>query len=162
MTRRRAASALVLLAAAAGIAWLLAPRPPAPPGGEGVELDELRLYQAAWGGCGAPDSVATGEGFLALARLRNTSPHPWPHRGNARVRLGYRWLDPGGSEIDEEVRRQDLEAPVAPGQALESWVRVLAPADPGRYVLELDLAYEPMAWFSERGTETCRVELAVR
>lgn len=161
MTVRRTAIGFVLLAVAAAVAaWLLPPRIPAPEW-EAAESEAVRLYKVAWDGCGAPDSVAAGEGFLALARFRNTSPHTWPHRGNARVRLGYRFIDPGDAKADGEITPQDLPRPVAPGQALEAWVRVLAPAAPGRHVLELDLAYEPSAWFSERGVETCRVELDV-
>lgn len=122
------------------------------------EVVERPLYEVAWDGCGAPDSVAAGEGFLVLARLHNASPHPWGDRGNVRVRIGYRWLDAEGSE----PAAQDLPGPVAPGEALEAWVHVQGPAEPGSHVLELDLVYEPIAWFSERGAETCRVEVTVR
>lgn len=121
------------------------------------EAVERPLYDVAWDGCGAPDGVAPGESFLALARYRNRSPYPWPDGGNVRVRLGSRWLDAEGAENAE----RDLPGPVAPGEAQDAWIRVQGPPAPGRHVLELDLAYEPVAWFSEKGAETCRVEVEV-
>lgn len=121
------------------------------------DLVERPLYDVAWDGCGAPDGVAAGESFLVLARYRNQSPYPWPDGGNVRVRLGYRWLD---AEPAEATLR-DLPAPVAPGETQEAWVRARGPEAPGRYVLELDLAYAPIAWFSEKGAATCRVEVTV-
>lgn len=115
-------------------------------------------YGVEWRGCGVPESVRAGEEVPVLARARNTSPHTWPHEGNARVRLAGRWLrdDGTGSEL-----LTDLEAPVEPGSELVGWLRPRAPDRPGRHTLELDLEFEPLASFSEKGAPTCRAEVAV-
>ncbi len=120
------------------------------------------LYAADWLGCGAPTSVAPEEIFLTAARLRNASQHSWNHRGPARVRLSYRWLDAAGKEIPGTGERTDLQAAVEPGQDVASWVSVRAPRAPGRYLLELDPLFENVAWFSSRDPEaTCRAEVEV-
>ncbi len=38
---------------------------------------------------------------------------------------------------------------------------VEAPSEPGRYLLELDLVFEHVAWFSQRGAETHRLPVRV-
>lgn len=121
------------------------------------------LYALTWLGCGAPAVVETEERFQAVARLRNDSPHPWPHRGAARVRLAYHWLHEDGSTALYDGARSDLEAPLQGGAALDRWQEIKAPAKPGRYILELDPIFENVAWFSARnGGKTCRAAISVR
>lgn len=120
------------------------------------------LYQLEWLGCGAPREVEVGEEFLALARLRNTSAHPWPIEGPVKVRLGYRWLDEEGKPVRHRSARTDLENQVSSGETLETWQKIIAPGEPGSYALELDAIYEKAAWFSSRGAETCKTSITVR
>jgi hypothetical protein len=123
------------------------------------ELLDRDYYVVEWRGCGAPETVRPGEEFPVLARFANTSPHAWPHRGAARVRLAARWVRDDGPE--EEVRA-DLAAPVEPGAELARWLRLRAPERPGRHTLELDLEFEPLASFSEKGAAACRASVAVQ
>ncbi len=126
------------------------------------ELLDRDLYATEWLGCGAPPRVAPGEQFLAAARLRNASPHAWPDRGPARVRLSYRWLDAGGRKVAHAGLRTELADRVEPGREIASWISVQAPGTPGAYVLELDPVFENVAWFSNRDPgATCRVEITV-
>lgn len=126
------------------------------------EYLERDIYSLTWGGCGAPSPVTTGEEFLAMARLRNLSEHPWRHQGAARVRLSYRWLTPDGDEVVHDGERTDLPTTVGPGAELVRWQRVRAPRQPGSYLLELDPIFEHVAWFSTRnGGTTCRAEVEV-
>lgn len=125
------------------------------------ELLDRDLYAPRWPGCGAPATVAAGEEFLALARAVNESPYPWTHRGNARVRLSYRWYE-DGEGVDGAAGTTDLPRSIAPGEELESWLQVRAPAAPGTYELELDLVLAPLGRFSEHGARTCRTAVAVR
>ncbi|MCP3957508.1 MAG: hypothetical protein GY719_06615, partial [bacterium] len=120
------------------------------------------VYGVEWLGCGAPPSVAAGEEFLAAARLRNGSGHPWPHQGTARVRLSYHWLDAAGEQAHYDGLRTELTAGVEPGEQLDAWLQVQAPGEPGRYLLEVDPVFENVAWFSTRnGGVTCRTQVEV-
>ncbi|MCP4654856.1 MAG: hypothetical protein GY856_05485 [bacterium] len=126
------------------------------------EYLERDIYSLAWGGCGAPSPVTAGEEFLAMARLRNLSEHPWRHRGEARVELSYHWLNRDGDEVVHDGVRTQLQAAVEPGAELVRWQRVRAPLQPGPYLLELDPIFEHVAWFSTRnGGTTCRAEVEV-
>jgi len=126
------------------------------------EFLEQDLYALAWDGCGAPSPVTVGEEFLAIARLRNLSAHPWRHRGEVRVRLSYHWLRADGGEVVGDRLRTELRTTVEPGAELVSWQRVRAPQEPGRYLLELDPIFENVAWFSARnGGMRCRAEVEV-
>ncbi|NJL29232.1 MAG: hypothetical protein HC897_15805 [Thermoanaerobaculia bacterium] len=57
--------------------------------------------------------------------------------------------------------RTELARPVAPGEALETWQKVTAPAAPGEYLLELDPVFERVAWFSTRGVATCQQPVTI-
>lgn len=120
------------------------------------------LYGVDWLGCGLPNAVVAGGEFLALAHARNISTEIWPDQGHARVRLAARWHGVGGEAIGEAGPRVELEAPVEPGDELTRWLTVQAPETAGRYVLEFDLFFEPLTWFSEREASTCEAEIEVR
>jgi hypothetical protein len=57
--------------------------------------------------------------------------------------------------------RCGLPAPVPPGGEVELELHVTLPARAGRYVLELDMVQEHVAWFGERGSPTARVRADV-
>ncbi|MEL7061698.1 MAG: hypothetical protein AAGN46_16850, partial [Acidobacteriota bacterium] len=141
------------------------------------------LTGVEWLGCGAPQTVTTGEAVRVLARLRNGGPRIWPTEGAARMRLGAR-LGPAvpNNDADENARagdeardaeatsdglsrplatRVDLGDPVGPGDERTVWLDIEAPSIPGRIVVDLDLVFERVAWLSERGAPTCRMEIEV-
>jgi hypothetical protein len=164
-----AAIAVLILAAIAALFADLAPGEPTP-STKIMELAEARLLlysvsweSAFWDGCGAPDRVTVDEPFLALARLHNQGSKSWAHRGSYRLRLGSRWLDASEAEMASATTQplRDLDAEVAPGARLETWIRLTAPATSGRYTLELDVMSEDLGWFSQKGAVTCRAEVEV-
>lgn len=127
--------------------------------GEGLTAD---LYDVEWLGAEVPARVAAGEAFTVPVRLRNASAAPWPAAGGARVRLAYHWLRPDGAVVVREGERTELPGPVAPGRGVRVEQRVVAPVEPGRYVLALDPVFERVAWFSDRnGGRVLRAEVDV-
>ncbi|MEM7350341.1 MAG: hypothetical protein AAF657_06015 [Acidobacteriota bacterium] len=126
------------------------------------EFLQRDIYPTEWLSCDAPPTVAPEEAFLAVVRLRNASPHPWPALGTARVQLSYHWLSPAGENIAYNGLRTELAETVEPGAELTSWLTIEAPQAPGRYLLEVDPVLENVAWFSTRnGGSTCRAEIDV-
>jgi hypothetical protein len=106
--------------------------------------------------------VAAGEAFSVGVRLFNASEHPWTADGAARVQLAYHWRTPEGEMVEYEGMRTPIDLPVPPGGAVVAAQRVRAPEEPGRYVLELDLVFEQVAWFSDRnGGNVHRIEIEV-
>jgi hypothetical protein len=82
--------------------------------------------------------------------VRNASEHAWTATGSARVNLSYHWLGADGRVLVFDGRRTALPDPVEPGASLRVEQSVDAPAEPGQYLLELDLVYEHVGWFGER------------
>jgi hypothetical protein len=81
----------------------------------------------------------------------------WPAGGGARVRLAYHWLraGPPGEEplALYEGERSELPRTLAPGEEAVVEMRVMAPAEAGRYLLALDPVFEGVAWFSDRNPD---------
>jgi hypothetical protein len=107
--------------------------------------------------------VAAGDFLPVRLTVTNTGTSAWlarteDHRG--AVRLGWRWLR-GAKSLGEPGAREDLRSVVWPGQSyeLEAWCR--APAEPGPYVLELELVSERVTWFSQRGVPPVTVDVSV-
>ncbi|MFL6202749.1 MAG: hypothetical protein ACJ76J_26570 [Thermoanaerobaculia bacterium] len=127
--------------------------------GEALDAD---LYDVLWGDTVVPAQVPAGWKFTVAARLSNRSRVTWPNRGGARVRLAYHWRTLDGREVLWEGERTELPAPVPPGGQVDVQQEVVAPAQPGRYVLELDPVFEHVSWFSkENGGTTFRREVEV-
>ncbi|HVR98791.1 MAG TPA: glycosyltransferase family 87 protein [Thermoanaerobaculia bacterium] len=119
------------------------------------------LYKLQWGKIVAPRQVRAGETFTVATRLFNRSGRPWTAEGAARVNLSYHWHQ-DDKVVVQDGERTPLPLPVLPGGRVSVRQRVVAPARPGIYVLELDPVFENVAWFSDRnGRNTYRVEIEV-
>lgn len=126
---------------------------------EAVDRD---LYRVSWNPLDAPDRVASGASFEIEATATNRSAAAWPAAGSARVRASYRFVDRATGEITTPFGpRTDLPAPVAPGESVTLELEATAPETPGDYVLEIDLVYEYVSWFSDRGSSLARAPITV-
>jgi hypothetical protein len=98
----------------------------------------------------------TGEARGLFVEVRNESGEEWPGglEQEPRIRLSYHWR---GSEGEVEGPRTPLPAPLAPGETAIAPVTVLAPPEPGRYLLELDLVHEDVRWLG--GGRSAQVEV---
>jgi hypothetical protein len=103
-----------------------------------------------------PERLVAGEQRTLDARLSNLGGERWPwgEHGLPAIRVGDRWHAPGSTAVTEGLRTP-FPADVAPGEDVVLPVHVLAPPDPGRHVLELDLVHEHVRWFG------CAVRLEV-
>jgi hypothetical protein len=95
------------------------------------------------------DRLVAGEQRTYDVRVWNDSDATWPWGwdGIPEVRLGSRWYDESGLDVPESQLRTALPAPLPPGESDVVPVHVLAPHQPGRYRLEIDLIHERVRWF---------------
>jgi FkbM family methyltransferase len=93
-----------------------------------------------------------------LARNRGDEHWPAAHECAPAIRLAYRWLDEAGDPVVAEGVRTAFEERVEPGAETRVMATVLAPEEPGRYVLELDLVHEFVRWFGSPVRATIGVE----
>ena len=109
-----------------------------------------------------PASVAASAEFALTLRVRNTSGHTWqqPHVGP--LALGDRWLDASGElMLVQDDGRSPLLQVVPPGLEWPVLLTMRAPAEPGSYVVEIDLVHEGISWFGHKGSRPLRFTVDV-
>jgi ubiquinone/menaquinone biosynthesis C-methylase UbiE len=112
-----------------------------------------------------PSSLAAGESSVVRALVENRSDVAWPSHGSAvaerQINLGNHWLDAAGRVVVESDGRSVLPCELAPGGRAEFPLAVRSPETPGRYLLEVDLVQEAVAWFAWKGSPAARAEVRV-
>jgi hypothetical protein len=98
----------------------------------------------------------TGKLLFRVAN-RGTEAWPWGLDRDPAIRMSYHWWRPDGSEHTADGMRTGFSRTVLPGEQVLVPLEVLAPAEPGRYVLEADVVHEDVRWFGQG----CRVEVSV-
>jgi hypothetical protein len=125
------------------------------------EVLERSIYGVEWLRVAAPEQVVAGERFPVRLRVRNTSGAEWPAEPPIRVQLSYHWEQPDGEAVIWEGLRTPIVTPLPAGEEVARSMMVEPPAEPGDYILVLDLLLEGVAWFSQRGAPTPRVAIEV-
>ena len=132
---------------------------------DGREDDQLALrhFAAEISLLAGPDGAASGRMRVAV---ENTGAAVWRARGEAgtgrgAVRLGSHLLRADETEVAWDFAFAALPHDMAPGERAELTLAIAAPAEPGDYVVELDLVLEGIGWFEEGGGSTLRLPLAV-
>ena len=82
--------------------------------------------------------------------------------GTGHVTLGIQVLDADGRLLTRDHHREPLPNDVPPGQTVSLTFNCPAPAEPGRYVLKLDLVAEGVTWFETAGSRATSTPLEVR
>ena len=97
-----------------------------------------------------PGAMRAGAAYAVPFELTNRAApqldaaHPHP------TNLGYRWVDADGREAQpENAVRTPLPRPLPDGETSAGAMRVVAPNEPGRYVLRLSVIQEGVAWFDD-------------
>jgi SAM-dependent methyltransferase len=105
-------------------------------------------------------TASTGSPVPLTVAIRNVSPTPWPPAGLSGahpIRLGNHWLDETGEVLVRDDARAELECELKPQESTELQLMINTPANPGRYLLELDMVQEGVSWFGDRGSEVIRI-----
>ena len=80
--------------------------------------------------------------------VTNLGDEFWPWGDNPPfIRLGYRWRSSSGETVSEG--RCCFTETVRPGATTRVLASVLAPPQPGRYRLEMDVVHEHVRWFEQ-------------
>lgn len=97
-------------------------------------------------------------------RVRNASTECWPGAENPSlfpIHLGNHWYKNNGAPVRMDDGRAQFRNDIHPGEQVELTLAVAAPSTPGAYVLELDMVQEGVAWFKDRGSQTCVIPVIV-
>jgi thioesterase domain-containing protein/acyl carrier protein len=105
--------------------------------------------------------VRAGESAKVQVEVTNDSGIDWQPSAQSGIYLGNRWVRADGKSAIELDARSSLERGLAAGQSTTLELSVSAPAQGGRWLLEIDLVDEGVDWFKERGSKPCLLELNV-
>ncbi|HSB35622.1 MAG TPA: glycosyltransferase, partial [Thermoanaerobaculia bacterium] len=117
-----------------------------PPGRGGPEGE----YDVRWISLDAPSAMEAGE--RASGHVSFTHAGRLPLSGRA-LSVSYHWLDAEDPShvVLWEAPRTPLRRVLASGETWSGEFTVQAPERPGRYLLQIDLVKEGVAWFSTKG-----------
>ena len=150
------------------------PPPPRPPESafrvawQRVVWRRMSWFDMHWTPAGVIEDLEPKERVLALVTVRNAGDRIWPdaaaadpaRSGTYAVRLAYRWWSAAGAA--PYGARSDLREPLAPRRSATIWIPVIAPERPGDYRLQLDLVYDGIAWFADKGADRLFLPARVR
>jgi hypothetical protein len=109
--------------------------------------------------------VQAGKPTTFQVRIKNASEVVWPSPervgGSYQVSLGNHWLNSQGQMLKQDDGRTTLHEDLAPGATTELTLTVNAPAEPGDYILEIDMLQEGVVWFGLTGSPTLKLPLKV-
>ncbi len=108
-----------------------------------------------------PTRVAVGLPFRATIEIRNAGWSEWRSDGDPPVRASYHWLNVDYQIWEFDGVRTDLPHPVGPSDGCRVFLTVTPPAEPGDYILAIDLVQEGVTWFSQAGIPWHTVEILV-
>ncbi len=99
------------------------------------------------------DSMTEDSVYTYRIKVKNTGTLTWNRNGGNPIFLGYHWIDFNTKEIVVFDGRRSIISNdgVDVGQEAEFDLKIVAPSEPGDYVLQIDLVHEDVTWFSYQG-----------
>lgn len=122
-----------------------------------------RAFKASFEILNPPRVVPAYSRLVVDVAVTNLSDVPWRHdiAPTRRLCLANHWLAEDGVPAMNDDGRAPLPETIAPGGRLVVSLEVTAPADAGRYQLEVDMVQECVTWFAQKGSATARVAIEV-
>jgi acyl-CoA synthetase (AMP-forming)/AMP-acid ligase II/thioesterase domain-containing protein/acyl carrier protein len=106
--------------------------------------------------------LRAGERLSLPAKLKNTSPIAWEAFDRSGLALGNHWLLRNGSMLVWSDGRTALKRRLGPGERAYMTLDVVAPHEPGDYLLEVDLVEEGIRWFADFALAPLHIPVHVR
>jgi hypothetical protein len=91
-------------------------------------------------------------------RNESTIPFQW---SDSPIGLSYHLNAADGKELSHDNARSFFSEPLLPGHERLVDLSIATPSAPGKYELEIDLVWEGVFWFKDRGSPTASVTLEV-
>ncbi len=110
----------------------------------------------------APKRVASGSEFRVRILYQNRGFRTWACASDEPPdRASYHWWNRKGKTLIQDGERTPLPGPVAPNEKGEVGLKVVAPAEPGFYLLAVDFVREGVAWFSDFGAPCLAIPVRI-
>lgn len=113
-------------------------------------------FRVTWAPLHVPTALKRGERCRVSVSCTNSGPVAWPADGSARryaVRLSHRWQRGIDMVIASHYgsHRVELPGPLRPGESATLTETLVAPDEPGSYVVQFDLVQAAVGWFADHG-----------
>ncbi len=118
-------------------------------------------YRVAWLSVDAPTEGRAGETTTFPVQIRNEGSITWPPNGPNPVNLTYKWLDTNHNVVVADGLRTPIGQEVAPLEEISLDANLQFPAQPGQYILQMDMVHEFVVWFQWKGSPVYEVDVAV-
>ncbi|CAI8864251.1 Lipoprotein [Pseudomonas donghuensis] len=107
--------------------------------------------------------VKAGSKFVVPVTIENTSEAVWSSaKASAPVHVAYHWLYVDEKMVLRDGLRTLLPQDVAPGKEVLVNTAVLAPKEPGIYLLRINMVQEGAAWFSDKKVKPLDLTVVVK
>jgi SAM-dependent methyltransferase len=116
-------------------------------------------YRASVSARAVPSQMEVDSPLEIPVAIVNVSGSMWSQADVGAIRVGNHWLDAHGGMVVQDDGRATLPAVLNPDDRCRVDLQIRTPADPGKYLLELDVVHEGITWFADRGSRTCRVPI---
>jgi polyisoprenyl-teichoic acid--peptidoglycan teichoic acid transferase len=99
------------------------------------------------------DSMTEDDLYTFKIKVKNLGALTWNRNGENPIYLGYHWLDYN----TKEMVILDGKRSIIPNDRIEAGqeaifdLQIMAPPEPGDYVLQIDIVHEGITWFSYQG-----------
>jgi len=122
-------------------------------------------FRAVLTGYPAAIRAVGGSPVSVPVTVKNAGYCTWPSRGDRElqflVQLGNHWLTPEGETAVWDDNRQPLPYDLPPNAEIQMAIAVNTPLSPGKYILELDMVQEAVAWFKHKSSTTAWVQVEI-
>lgn len=123
-------------------------------------LDAPTLLRAEYDLRSAKNKIGAGQSLDIVFVAKNTGRSVWLATGQRGfVGLGYSWWTPDGVEVTNG--RAYLPYDIYPGDQYTFRTGIVAPSQPGKYILRLDLVSELVVWFGDQGSSPVKLSVEV-
>lgn len=103
-----------------------------------------------------------GQKMSVSVEVTNASPSVWENTARSGIYLANRWLDSNGKVFRQFDGATELPDELLPGASAKLVLMVTAPAEPGDWLLDIDLVDEGVAWFKDKGSTPYHVIAKVK
>ena len=150
------AAMLLVVAAADGLSQAAA-KPEAEPSAAAHPAYAGRILPHILPGRMAPNTTA-----MIRVTVENESNRNWQSLPPPGIALSYHWLGTQGKILVWDGIRTGFPVEVRPGQKKAMFLAVQPPSEPGRYVLQVTLVEDGVAWFENKGFVSVSMPVEVR
>ncbi len=106
--------------------------------------------------------MRAGEHRGLVVELKNSSPVAWDAFDSSGLMLANHWLSGNGEMVIWSDGRTPLKRRLEPGELADMTLDIVAPHEPGSYLLEVDLVEEGICWFADFASSPLQIPVDVR